>query len=422
MMGFDAASVSDLVSSIKDVLEDQFQEVMVQGEVTNLSPSGAGHWYFTLSDENAALSCALFKGDALRNPLIRNLKDGDKIVIVGPISVYQKRGSFQLLAKRIFPAGEGQLKLQYERLKAKLSQEGLFDIEKKKEIPKFPKRIAVITAEHGAALQDFLNVLDRRSLWMDVLIVPALVQGDGAPKSLVTALKKAQAISDVDVIVMTRGGGSMEDLWGFNDENLVRAIYDCPIPVISAVGHQVDFTLCDYVADHRSETPTAAAETLSQPQTELKARLTFCQTHMKSDLFKLYQHVQLMTQKFHPKELLALMKEKIQDAQMRLKSIHLSERASELIGLPEAEQRLDEAELKLLHNMQMKSATLNEKLNRFEHVLEALNPSKVLGRGYSYVTTKEGTVLTSLKEYSQAASGSKIEIQFHDGKGLAIKE
>ncbi|WPU64448.1 exodeoxyribonuclease VII large subunit [Peredibacter starrii] len=422
MMGFDAASVSDLVSSIKDVLEEQFQEVMVQGEVTNLSPSGAGHWYFTLSDENAALSCALFKGDALRNPLIRNLKDGDKIVIVGPISVYQKRGSFQLLAKRIFPAGEGQLKLQYERLKAKLSQEGFFDIEKKKEIPKFPKRIAVITAEHGAALQDFLNVMNRRSLWMDILIVPALVQGDGAPRSLVSALKKAQAISDVDVIVMTRGGGSMEDLWGFNDENLVRAIHDCPIPVISAVGHQVDFTLCDYVADHRSETPTAAAETLSQPQTELKARLTFCQTHLKSDLFKLYQHVQLMTQKFHPKELLALMKEKIQDAHMRLKSIHLSERASELIGLPEAEQRLDEAELKLLHNMQMKSATLTEKLNRFEHVLEALNPSKVLGRGYSYVTTKEGTVLTSLKDYSKATSGSKIEIQFHDGKGLAIKE
>lgn len=422
MMGFDAASVSDLVASIKNVLEEQFQEVMVQGEVSNLSPSGAGHWYFTLSDENASLSCALFKGDALRNPLIRNLKDGDKIIVVGPISVYQKRGSFQLLAKRIFPAGEGQLKLQYERLKAKLSNEGLFDIEKKKVLPAFPKRIAVITAEHGAALQDFLNVLKRRSLWMDVLIVPALVQGDAAPRSLLNALKKAQAIPDVEVIVLTRGGGSMEDLWSFNDENLVRAIFDCPIPVISAVGHQVDFTLCDSVADHRSETPTAAAETLSQPQTELKSRLTFCQTHLKSDLFKLYQHVQLMTQKFHPRELLSLMKEKIQDAQMRLSSIHLSERAVELIGLQEAEQRLDEAELKLLHGMQMRSTALTEKLNRFEHVLEALNPSKVLGRGYSYIKMGDGEVLTSFKDFSEKASGSKIEIQFHDGKGLAIKE
>ena len=422
MMGFDAATVSDLVGSIKNVLEDQFQEVMVQGEVTNLSPSGAGHWYFTLSDENACISCALFKGDALRNPLIRNLKNGDKIVIVGPISVYSKRGSFQLLAKRIFPAGEGQLKLQYERLKARLSQEGLFDIEKKKPLPLFPKRVAVITAEHGAALQDFLNVMKRRSLWLDILIIPALVQGDGAPKSLLSALKKAQAIKDIDVIVMTRGGGSLEDLWAFNDENLIRAIYDCPVTVISAVGHQVDYTLCDYVSDHRSETPTAAAETLSQPQTELKARLLFCQTHLKSDLFKLYQHVQLMTQKFHPRELLNLMKQKIHEGEKRLAQIHLKDRASELIGLPEATQRVDESILKLKHVTEMKGRTLSDKLIRLEQVLGALNPSKVLGRGYSYVRLHNGDVLSSLRDFETKEKGTKIDIYFHDGKGLAIKD
>lgn len=422
MMGFDAATVSDLVASIKNFLEDQFQEVMVQGEVSNLSPSGAGHWYFTLSDENASLSCALFKGDALRNPLIKTLKDGDKIIVMGPISVYQKRGSFQLLGKRIFPAGEGQLKLQYERLKAKLSQEGLFDIEKKKKIPSFPKRIAVITAEHGAALQDFLNVLDRRSLWLDVLIVPALVQGENAPKSLLNALQKAQNIKDVDVIILTRGGGSLEDLWAFNDEQLVRAISNCSIPVISAVGHQVDFTLCDYVSDHRSETPTAAAETLSQPQTELKSRLLFCQSHLKSNLFKLFQHIQLLTQKFHPRELLGLMKERIKDGQMRLSSIHLKDKASELIGLPEVSQRVDESIIKLEHALQMKGSRLSEKLNRFEHVLEALNPNKVLGRGYTYITSEEGKVLTSADEFNKKMTGTKIEIQFHDGKGLATKE
>jgi len=422
MMGFDAASVSDLVGSIKNALEDQFQEVMVQGEVTNLSPSGAGHWYFTLSDENASISCALFKGDALRNPLIRNLKDGDKIVIVGPISVYAKRGTFQLLAKRIFPAGEGQLKLQYERLKARLSQEGLFDIERKKAIPLFPKRVAVITAEHGAALQDFLNVMKRRSLWLDILIVPALVQGDGAPRSLLAALKKAEAQSDIDVIVMTRGGGSMEDLWAFNDEHLIRAIADCKIPVISAVGHQVDYTLCDYVADHRSETPTAAAETLSQPQTELKSRLVFCQTHLKSDLFKLYQHVQLMTQKFHPRELLNLMRTKIHEAEKRLSEIHLKNRAAELIGLPEASQRVDESILKLTHAMDMNSRGLSDKLTRLEQVMSALNPSSVLNRGYSYVKTSEGTVVTSAKDFEKNQKGSKIDIIFHDGKGSALKD
>ena len=422
MLGFDAATVSDLVATIKDVLEEQFQEVMVQGEVTNLSPSSAGHWYFTLSDEDASISCALFKGDALRNPLIRNLKNGDKIVVVGPISVYQKRGTFQLLAKRIFPAGEGQLKLQYERLKAKLSAEGLFDMEKKKALPLFPKRIAVITAEHGAALQDFLNVLDRRSLWMDVLIVPAVVQGDSAPKSLWNALKKAQGIPGVDVIVLTRGGGSLEDLWGFNDEHLVRAIYECPIPVISAVGHQVDYTLCDYVADLRSETPTAAAETLSQPQTELKSRLLFCQSHLKSDLFKLYQQVQLMIQKFHPRELLSLMKEKIQDGHMRLQEINLRDRAEELIGLPEAFQRVDESILKLEHSMVLRQNNLKEKINRLEHVLEVLNPKNVLGRGYSYVTLDNGEVVTSFKDYALKASGAKLSIQFKDGRGEAIKE
>jgi len=422
MIGFDAATVSDLVSSIKDVLEEQFQEVMVQGEVSNLSPSGAGHWYFTLSDENASISCALFKGDAMRNPLIRNLKNGDKIVVVGPISVYQKRGSFQLLAKRIFPAGEGQLKLQYERLKARLSQEGLFDIEKKKPIPKFPKRIAVITAEHGAALQDFLNVMERRSLWMDILIIPALVQGDGAPRSLLNALKKAESIDGIDVIVLTRGGGSLEDLWGFNDENLVRAIDNCSIPVISAVGHQVDFTLCDYVSDHRSETPTAAAEILSQPQTELNSRLVFCQSRIKSDLFKMYQHVQLMTQKFHPRELLNLMKQKIYDGEKRLSQIHLKDRATELIGLSENIQRVDESLLRLKHAMELKNRGMSDKLLRFEQVLSALDPNKVLGRGYSYVQSDDGKVLTSFAEFSKTSKGSKFNIVFHDGKGSALKD
>lgn len=422
MLGFDAPSVSELVGSIKELLEESFQEVMVQGEVTNLSPSGAGHWYFTLSDDNSCISCALFKGDALRNPIIRNLKDGDKIIIVGPISVYQKRGSFQLLAKRIMPAGEGQLKLQFERLKAKLSHEGLFDIDKKKPIPKFPKRVAVITAEHGAALQDFLNVMKRRSLWLDILIVPALVQGEGAPRSLVAALKKAQSIQNIDVIVLTRGGGSLEDLWAFNDENLVRAISACEIPVISAVGHQVDFTLCDFVADVRSETPTAAAETLSQPQTELKSRLVFCYSHLKSDLFKLYQHVQLLNQKTHPRELLNFMRHKTFDAHQRLAKIGLKDRARDLIGFNEANQRLDEAVLKLEHSIGKKSQSMNDRLSRFEHVLGALNPSNVLQRGYTYLSGPDGDVVTSAKNFIKYKSGEKFEITFHDGKGSISKD
>ncbi len=422
MIGFEAATVSELVDSIKDVLEEQFHEVMVQGEVTNLSPSSAGHWYFTLSDENACISCALFKGDALRNPLIRTLKNGDKIVVAGPISVYQKRGSFQILAKRILPAGEGQLKLQYEKLKAKLAQEGLFDLEMKKEIPALPKKIAVITALHGAALQDFLNVMKRRSLWLDIVIVPAVVQGAGSGKSLVEALKKAQDLESVEVIVLTRGGGSLEDLWSFNDEALVREISNCQIPVISAVGHQVDFTLCDYVADLRSETPTAAAETLSQPQTELKARLVFCQTHLKSDLFKTYQSVQLMSQKFHPRELLGLIFQKLQVAQKNLSNIRLIDRAEELIGHHEASQRLDENFMRLNHAVEIKTSRLKEDIKRFEQVLGALNPKQVLGRGYAFLQAPKGAVIASAASFNSLAPGTSFKIQFHDGLGSAQKE
>lgn len=421
MMGFEAASVSELVNSIKDTLENQFNEVMVQGEVTNLSPSSAGHYYFTLSDPDACISCALFKMDALRNPLIRTLKNGDKIVVLGPLSVYQKRGTFQILAKRIMPAGEGQLKLQFERLKAKLAHEGLFDLEKKKPIPLFPKRIAVITAPHGAALQDFLNVMKRRSLWVDIVIVPALVQGDAAPKSLVDALKKAQGLPDIDVIVLTRGGGSLEDLWAFNDENLVREVDKCPIPVISAVGHQVDFSLCDYVSDLRSETPTAAAETLSQPQTELKSRLVFCHTHLRSELFKLSQRIELLAHKFHPREMLSIIKDKLQKGRTRLSNIRLIEKAPELLGLREATQTSDELIMRLEHAFEKKILNENSRLKRLEEVLGALNPSKVLTRGFSYVKNESGEVIGSLREYEKSASNEKFSIVFHDGKGLAIK-
>ena len=416
----DAPTVSDLVNHIKDVLEGEFHEVMVQGEVTNLSPSSAGHWYFTLSDENASISCALFKMDAMRNPLIRNLKNGDKIIVLGPLSVYPKRGTFQILGKRIMPAGEGQLKLQFERLKAKLAQEGLFDIETKKTLPVFPKRVAVITAPHGAALQDFLNVMKRRTLWHDILIVPAVVQGPDSPRSLLAAFKKAESIPGVEVIVLTRGGGSLEDLWSFNDEALVRAIHECQIPTISAVGHQVDFSLCDYVADHRAETPTAAAETLSQPQTELEKRLIFCQSHMRSELFKRKQSIELWIQKLHPREILGLIHVKIKNAHKELSEIRLRDRAHELIGHHEKSQEIDELLMRMKHKTEFKMNEVKAELKRIDQVMSALDPSKVLTRGYSYVET-EGKVLTTLSDFKKLPSESVLGIRFQDGTAKVKK-
>jgi exodeoxyribonuclease VII large subunit len=417
----EAATVSDLVNHIKDVLEGEFHEVMVQGEVTNLSPSSAGHWYFTLSDENACISCALFKMDAMRNPLIRTMKNGDKIVVLGPLSVYPKRGSFQILAKRVMPAGEGQLKLQFERLKAKLAQEGLFDLETKKPLPVFPKRIAVITAPHGAALQDFLNVMKRRTLWHDIVIVPAVVQGADSGRSLVAALKKAQALPDIDVIVLTRGGGSLEDLWSFNDENLIRAIHECPVPTISAVGHQVDFTLCDYVSDFRAETPTAAAETLSQPQTELEKRLTFCQSHLRSELFKRKQSVELWIQRLHPRQMMGLIHEKLKNAHKELSEVRLRDRAHELIGFHDRSQELDELLMRMKHRVEYKLSDVKGEMKRLEQVMSALDPSKVLTRGYSYVENADGKVMTTLSDFQKLPNESILGIRFQDGTGKVKK-
>jgi exodeoxyribonuclease VII large subunit len=416
-----AASVSDLVISIKNLLEDQFQEVFVEGEVTNLSLSSSGHWYFNLSDASSSISCALFKLEALRNPLIRNLKDGDKIIILGPVSVYQKRGSFQVIVKRLFPAGVGQLKIQLERLKSKLSQEGLFDLDKKKSIPKFPKRIAIITAEHGAALQDFLNVYKRRSLWQDILIIPSLVQGDGAAKKLLMALKTAQKIEGIDVIVLTRGGGSLEDLWAFNDEDLVREISNCPVPVISAVGHEVDYTLCDFVADHRSETPSAAAEFLSQPHTELKSRLYFCHTHLKSEMIKIQQRFQIIREKSHPSEMIHLIKKNFIQAQLKLSQVRLMDRGFELMGLNEKRRELDELEMRIKHTSEVKINSWKDKLIRYEQVLTAIDPKRVLNRGYSYIQDDNKLVITNFSDFQKLKDKTQINIHFKDGIGNAQK-
>jgi exodeoxyribonuclease VII large subunit len=265
-------------------------------------------------------------------------------------------------------------------------------------------------------------VYKRRSLWCDIVIIPATVQGDGAAKTLIAALKKAEALPGVETIVLTRGGGSLEDLWAFNDEELARTIYKCQIPVVSAIGHEVDFSLSDYVADLRSETPTAAAETLSQPQTELKARLHFCQTHLKSDLFKLRQHIELMTHKFHPREMINLISQKVQKGRRELSEIRLGERAEELIGTAEASQMVDELQMRLNHASQLRMNAVAEKLTRFEHVLSALNPKLVLKRGYSFVKVEGKEVVPSLDGFKKIPVGTKMSLQFHDGQGIVTKD
>jgi len=414
-------TVSELVSAIKENLEEQFHDVMVEGEISNLTSSGAGHWYFTLSDSEASLSCALFKGDALRNPQIRQLKDGDKVIILGAISVYQKRGTFQLLGKKIIPSGQGHLKLKFEKLKNKLAAEGLFDIAVKKKLPVFPKKIAVITALKAAALADFINVIERRSAWYEIFIVPAIVQGDGAPTTLIAALERAQNIEGIELIVITRGGGSMEDLWCFNDENLVRKIADCKIPTISAVGHQVDFTLCDYAADFRAETPTAAAEIISQPQTELKRRIENSTRQLNAQLKNMATKLVTQKDRIHPQKLLLLLQNQMMQKKSRLERFKNLDDRLDRLKFFELSQRVDESEVRLIKRIETMQTELEHRLNLSYQVLQAVGPQSILRRGYTYLSGEGEKVITSATKFQQMTS-DKYKLHFYDGVVHVSKE
>lgn len=414
-------SVSDLVLSIKRLLESEYRDITVEGEISNLSLSSAGHYYFNLSDADTSVSCALFKMDAFRNPMIRKLKDGDKVIVRGPISLYAKRGTFQVICKRITPAGKGDLKAQFEKLKEKLRREGLFDQDKKHEIPALPKKIAIITAKHGAALQDFLNVMKRRSFWYDIVIIPSAVQGDHAPKELRQALKRASEMNDIDVIVLTRGGGSLEDLWAFNDEGLTRDIAECSIPIISAVGHQVDFSLSDFVADLRCETPTAAAELLSQSQTLLSSRMNLCARSLKNRFLEFKIDLQTRLGKINPRRTSLVLQNKIAKYKTRLEQTTLSHR-DHLVGIPSMYMRIDESIEKMQRLVERKLEKNSTRLHYSEKLLQNLNPNNVLSRGYAIVEDENRKVVSSLKEFDKIALDSKLTIKFSDGKGQVRKE
>ncbi len=420
-------SVSQVVGAVKTVLEGEFRSIEVVGEVSNLSSSGAGHYYFTLSDSQASLSCSLFKMDAMRNPMIRTIKNGDKIVAMGPLGVYAKRGSFQLVAKRIAPVGKGDLKAQLEELKKRLAAEGLFDLEHKQNINQYAKRVGLITAHGSAAYHDFINVMERRSIWMDILLSPAMVQGDKAPASLRGALARlikyhidAPEDKKLDVIVLTRGGGSLEDLWCFNDEALAWDIYNCPIPVISAVGHEVDYSISDFVADKRCETPTAAAEILTQGQTELKMRMAHNERNLREFGEGIVWKYEKRLNTLSPESLFRKLENKLYSLQRRLERCKIDHRLLEFTGYHDYIMRLEEASYQLQKFPQSVEVYKN-KLERNYSMLRVLNPQNVLERGYTYVQDESGKVISNMKKFNELDFGSAAKIHFHDGVGTVVK-
>ncbi len=424
----DQVSVSQLVNSIKNLLEGEFRFIKVEGEISNLSYSSAGHVYFTLSDKDSSISCALFRADALRNPEVKKIKDGDKVLIVGSLGVYSKRGTFQVIVKTITRSGKGDLLAQFELLKKKLASEGLFDIDIKHKIPKLPQKIAVITAESGAALQDFLNVYKRRSVWMNVMVVPSLVQGEAAPKSLLNALQNVIKYSlnqpegeKIDVIVLTRGGGSLEDLWAFNDEALAWEIYQCPIPIVSAVGHQVDYSISDFVADLRCETPTAAAEILTEEQVKILEKLNNLKRLLSSEARDFLQKNKVRLNNTHPSANLDRLWGLFNNFQKRLNRCDIRRRLGELTNLHEKQLLVDDLFQRLSNVIKDQLNLLNNRVERSGYLLGALGPYQVLGRGYTFVTTNEGNVISSYRSFEKIEQDTDLLLHFSDGHGKVRK-
>lgn len=382
-------TVSELTTRIRGVLEPSFIQVWVQGEVSNYRPAASGHAYFSLKDSGASVAAAFFGWGARKKTF--DLKDGLQVACRGKISVYSPRGTYQLVIDHIEPLGAGALQIAFENLKQKLVSEGLFDPARKKPLPRYPKRIAVITSPSGAVIQDMLNILKRRAPQIQILVVPALVQGEGAAAQLIKGIDLVNRHALADVIVLARGGGSMEDLWCFNHEDLARAIARSTLPVVSAVGHEVDFTISDFVSDFRAPTPSAAAEILSGQWVEVAHRVQEAYGRMKAAILR-----DLLSKK----TLLSHVAARVVSPRDRLR---------------EQAQRNDELSHRLLKAFELRLQKRRGALEQLVGKLDALSPLRVLERGYTLVRDpgQNGVILKSV---GQIKSEQELEITFYDGK------
>lgn len=384
-------TVGQINRYIRNLLENDFilSSLLVKGEISNFKAHSSGHLYFTLKDASGALSCVMFRQDAAGLPF--EPENGMQVVVYGHVSLYEKTGQYQLYAEFLEPLGIGALQVAFEQLKEKLAAEGLFDGDFKREIPKNPSCIAVITSPTGAAVRDILQIVKRRDPNVKVAIFPTLVQGEQAAADIVHSLKLVNEWGKADVIILGRGGGSMEDLWCFNDENVARAVFASEIPVISAVGHETDFTITDFVADMRAPTPSAAAELATTPLTERREAFHRLELRLERDVSA------LLTSCRRRLDL--------------LKSRPVMERPLEwiyrtMMDVEETQQRLD----KEMTNRLMQRA---ERWQYLTNRLEAASPLAVMSRGYVMAVTSSGKLLTSVK---QAEVGDRVTLHLQDGK------
>jgi exodeoxyribonuclease VII large subunit len=365
-------TVQEITTLIKATLEDGFPVVTIQGEISNFRPSSAGHWYFSLKDNEAVISAVMFRG---RSSAVRfEPADGMLVKAQGSISVYAKRGNYQLICDTMSKAGEGDILLMLEELKRKLAAEGLFDLARKKVLPLFPSRIAVITSPTGAAVRDILRILRRRNAGIDVVILPTPVQGDGAAERIAHAIETANRHSLGEVIIVGRGGGSLEDLLPFSAEVVVRAIAASAIPVISAVGHETDFTLSDLAADVRAPTPSAAAEVVAAARSELLSRVRGVQAAMESAIRQRLERIRMLLGQFVPETLMRNVR----------------------IFLQPMSQRVDDAREEIIQGYGDILRGMTHRMQLASRELRSCSPLAILERGYAVVThERTGKVLLS---------------------------
>lgn len=387
-------SVSSVNQYIKSLFMDDFalNHIYVRGEVSNCKYHSSGHIYFTLKDRGGAIACVMFAGN--RKGLNFRMSEGMAVIVYGSVSVYERDGKYQLYAREIIQEGAGRLYEAYEALKKKLLAEGLFDEEHKQKIPKYPKRLGVVTARTGAAVQDIINVSLRRNPWLQIVFCPAAVQGDGAAQSVVRGIHALEA-AGVDVMIVGRGGGSIEDLWAFNEEAVAQAVFDCTVPIISAVGHETDTTIIDFVSDLRAPTPSAAAELAVYDIRQLEALLEGCRNDLNARIRNRIEWERSRIRQVRTK--LQYLSPANQIREKRMYALRMEEQLSALM-----KQRLMEK---------------RHMLGLYTEKLKGLSPLDKLNQGFSYVSDSEGKTVSDVK---RVAVGDRLSIHVKNGKIEAL--
>ncbi len=408
-------TVSELTRSIRGTLETKFAGVWVQGEISNYKLHPSGHQYFTLKDQRAQISCVIWRDTMLRSR--QPLADGAQVQVLGTVTVFEARGQYQLNVQILQPRGVGLLQAKFEALKRKLETEGLFAQEQKRPLPKFPRRIGIVTSSTGAAIRDILNVLRRRAPWLQILINPVRVQGAGAAQEIAVAIGEFatpnDAFASVDLIVVTRGGGSIEDLWEFNEEIVARAIFHSAVPVVSAVGHEIDFTICDFVADLRAPTPSAAAELIVPDVIDLRRQMDRCARSLERQLLNRLRDAQQRLD--HACETLQrCLAHKIEgykrDLDHALRVMQARSPVREMMMrrnyLADLHRRLVACPARLIENAR-------HRFSRIEGILRVLGPDATLRRGYSITTNDRGQIIRTT---SVVRPKIKIRTRVSDGE------